>query len=268
MSKILVYADPHICENSSVIRGKGNKYSHRLETLKETFNWINKLAVEKECKHIVCLGDLFDSSSLTADEITVAAQCNISHHIFIVGNHDANVKSLETNAVNMFEKSLIISKRCALGEEDGIPFFALPYETEEDREPLPVGELDTIIFSHNDIKGIQMGPHLSTVGFDKQEIMDSCGLFINGHLHNGGWVETGKILNLGAVTGLNFSSDASKWTPRVAIIDTMGSSIEFVENPYAYLFYSVKLNKIEELYPFLDTIPRYGYPILSIIAAA
>ena len=59
-----------------------------------------------------------------------------------------------------------------------------------------------IIFSHNDIAGMNLGHFTSKDGFSIDEINDNCVLFINGHLHNSSWVgRKYKIYNAGNLTG-------------------------------------------------------------------
>ena len=61
-----------------------------------------------------------------------------------------------------------------------------------------------IILSHNDIKGYDLNGHILTSGYELSEILDCCKIFINGHLHNGGWLVKDKVVNLGQLSGKYF----------------------------------------------------------------
>ena len=103
-------------------------------------------------------------------------------------------------------------------------------------------EDNTIIFSHNDIAGIQMGKFVSAHGFNIEDIKNSCKLFINGHLHNGTKICDG-VINIGNLTGLNFGEDALNYEHNIFILDTDTLQIEAYENPYAFNFYKLDLTK-------------------------
>lgn len=88
--RICIWGDNHWSQYSSIIRKRGQKYSCRLENSIQSLNWVEKLAVDKNCDMTVCLGDFFDSSSLNAEEITALKDVHWSNlpKYFIVGNHE------------------------------------------------------------------------------------------------------------------------------------------------------------------------------------
>lgn len=255
MSKLLLYTDPHICTNSSVIRTRGDVFSTRLEYLKKTFDWINKIAQDRACEDIICLGDLFDCCNLTAEEITATQSFNLYNHYFIVGNHDSNKNDLSFNAINIYKKDHIITQPTLI-KKWGCGVLLLPYTSNVDNQRLEYIDKDLIILSHNDLKGVNYGGYVSEFGYDLQNIQDNCCLFINGHIHNGSWVKKNRIMNLGSVIGLNFSNDCSScsWKPSIAVLDTLTKQIEFIENPYSFLFYNVKLNTKQDIQRFVNTL--------------
>jgi hypothetical protein len=93
-----------------------------------------------------------------------------------------------------------------------------------------------ILFSHNDILGLQLGPVESKIGFSLNEIEANCICCLNGHLHNGQAVSN-KVLNLGNLTGKDFGEDATRYQHKIIIIDTDTFAFETIENPYAFNFY-------------------------------
>ena len=94
--KLLLYSDPHWCEYSSIIRSRGEKYSTRLENEINTINWVQRLAEDKNCNRIICLGDFFDKESLNSEEISALSEIRWSSipNYFIVGNHEAGINNL------------------------------------------------------------------------------------------------------------------------------------------------------------------------------
>lgn len=258
--KLLIYADPHWSAYSSIIRSRGKKYSIRLENLIDSINWLEKLAFEKCCEEIICLGDFFDKESLNSEEITSLQNINweqpgLIGHTMLVGNHEMGRSDLEYSSMHVFKqnKFKVINKPIFVEDSDSgftdIDILYLPYILDSNRKPLkdyfPSNERHRkrIVFSHNDIAGVQMGRFISTSGFSVEEIEENCDLFINGHLHNGEKI-TDKIINLGNLTGQNFSEDAYKYKHHVMILDTGTLDYELIENPYAFNFY--KINAIDE----------------------
>jgi hypothetical protein len=68
-------------------------------------------------------------------------------------------------------------------------------------------------------------------------------------LHNGAFLNDKEtILNLGNLTGQNFSEDAFLYTHYVCVLDTETLKLEFFENPYAYNFYNITIKSDKELY--------------------
>jgi DNA repair exonuclease SbcCD nuclease subunit len=248
--KILLFADLHMCPRASIINKWGTKYPSRLENCIESVNWLERKAEELHCDYIINLGDFFDRPDLTSETITACQDIQWSwlQHYHLVGNHDASNSSLIFNSVNCLnnDNHRVITEPLLLSAEDCDLCF-LPYVTECDRKPL--NEYFTertfnphrIIFSHNDISGIQLGPVMSKTGFSVEEIEANSDLWINGHLHNGQAL-TPKVINLGNLTGKDFGEDAMRHSHNIAVIDTSTMSIEYIENPYAYNFYKLQID--------------------------
>ena len=260
--KLLVFTDNHFCESSSIVHGQGERYSARIENQLATMAWLEELAVERGCGAVVCLGDFFDKATLEEHEITAVKDiqwCSLPHY-FIVGNHESTTNGLEFNSTKMLESETrrIVSEPTKM-TIDGCEICFLPYVIESDRLPLAeyFGAPQTgrrIIFSHNDVKGIQMGPIVSKTGFDIEDIDSSCGLFMNGHLHNGQRISPVAI-NLGNITGKDFGEDASRYAHCAAIVDTDTLDYELIENPYAYNFYKLEIGSEKDVVA-LDGIKR------------
>ena len=236
--KVLVVGDIHWSTYSSILRSRGNNFSTRLEYLIKSLNWVENISKEYGCEEEIFLGDTFDKPDLTAEEISALTEIDwcskprVRH--FIVGNHESDIASLNHNSTQILHKVGVIEDTPYIYPVDETTeFLFLPYITEDNRKPISeymknrVKEKKLIVFSHNDIKDFQMGMFLSKTGFAIKDIEDNCALYINGHLHNGGWVSPRKILNLGNLTGQNFSEDAFKYEHHIGILDTDTLEIKF-----------------------------------------
>ena len=121
---------------------------------------------------------------------------------------------------------------------NNISIILIPYMLNYDT---PISDMvgsdkNGIILMHNDIKGIQMGPVTSKYGFDIDDISKNCALCVNGHLHNGEQIAD-NMINIGNLTGQNFSEDAVKYEHHAMIIDTDTLEYKFIKNPFAFNFY-------------------------------
>ena len=258
--KILLFTDLHMCPRASIISKWGIKYPVRLENCIESVNWLERVAEEYKCEYIINLGDFFDKPDLSSETITAIKDIQWSDimHYSLVGNHDASTSSLIFNSANSFaaDRHVIISEPQVMFLDDCDILF-LPYVVECDRKPLDQYFLDKnskpintgkprVILSHNDIRGIQLGPVVSKTGFSIEEIEANCDIFCNGHLHNGQAITT-KVVNLGNLTGKDFGEDAFKYNHNVAILDTKTMELSFIENPHAFNFYKLQIEAEADL---------------------
>lgn len=273
--KILLYADPHWSVTSSIVRSRGEKYSTRLHNLITSIQWVEDVAYNYGCESIICLGDFFDTAQLNSEEITALGEIRWNHcrHYFLAGNHEMGRGDQTFSSSNIFDlcpQSYAITSPTVLPiwDQKDTRIVCIPYILEKDRKPLKeyldnikgyLSVENLIILSHNDIAGIQMGAFTSTAGFSIEEIKENCKLFINGHLHNGDVVAPG-VINLGNLTGQNFSEDGLKYKHQVMIIDTETHEVEFIENPHAFKFYKLDFSSYDEsmdsyIQRTLDTLP-------------
>ena len=254
MSKILLYTDVHLSTSSSIIRKRGHNYSDRLENVIKSVTWAENKAVELGCDEIICLGDFFDKPILNDEELTALTEIQWSNlpHTFIVGNHESSVDGLRFNSVKSLQGfNFNIVSEVTVRSNDNVDLVFIPYILEENRKPLRdylKKEKYNIIFSHNDIKGIRYGKIESPHGFELSEIEDCCKLFLNGHLHNGTFLNKNKtILNLGNLTGQNFGEDAFNYSHCALVVDTETFELTFIENPHAYNFYKIDIEKASDI---------------------
>lgn len=253
MSKILICGDIHFSTYSSILRKRGEFYSERLENLLWSINWVEKTAEDNKCNRIIYLGDFFDKASLDSEELTALQDIKWSSniiHYFLVGNHEMGRQDLaysSAHLLNLIPNSAVIDQPTTTLLEDYYLTF-IPYILESNRKPLieylkDVSPQKNLIFSHNDLKGINYGQFISKDGFDIEEINSNCKYYFNGHIHNGEWISS-TILNVGNLTGQNFSEDAFRYTHGITIYDTETDKLTHLENPFAYNFY--KIEKIDD----------------------
>lgn len=221
-----IVGDVHWSRYSSILRNRGNTYSYRLENCIDSVNWAE--ALTENCNCVVYLGDFFDSSELNSEEITALKEINwnLKPHHFLVGNHEMGMNDLSYSSSHLFDyidtaaRSFVEDKPRIDRTYGNTEIAFLPYILEDDRKPLEEyfdsPNTKRIIFSHNDIAGMQLGKFTSTAGFTIENIQSNCSLFLNGHLHNGGKVADG-VINVGNLTGQNFSEDAFKYDHCVLI---------------------------------------------------
>ena len=249
--RICLYSDVHWSQYSSIVRSRGEKYSTRLEYLIKSMNWVQKVGVEENCTSFVCLGDFFDKPQLNAEEISALHDVNWSHwpQYFIVGNHEMATSDLVVNTANLFN---LMPNATAITVPTIIcdNVLAIPYVLNSNRKPLKdyfVADIvPSVILSHNDIAGIQMGSFLSKDGFTVDEIKEYGGLFVNGHIHNESQFSDFGY-NIGNLCGQNFSEDGFSYGHKIWIIDTTTGECITYKNPYALNFYKIDFSENDSI---------------------
>lgn len=253
--KVGIVGDIHYCMNSSLIRLRGEKYSLRIENCIKSINWAEQIFKERGVDFEVYLGDFFDQAKLVAEEITALndIEFNATQKYFLVGNHEMGRSDLAISSAHVFEgwnNISVIDKPLYTVSSGKYDIVYLPYILQNDRMPLieymQRPDREKIVFSHNDIAGMNLGHFISKDGFSIDEINDNCALFINGHLHNSSWIgHKYKIFNAGNLTGQNFSEDSFTYGHNIYILDTDTLKMTYHSNPHAFNFY--KLNDINLL---------------------
>lgn len=265
--KVLIYADPHFCQYSSIVRDNGDLYSKRLENLIRSLNWVEDTAVQNGCEVVVCAGDFFDKSTLNAQEITALGDLHFDRdifHYFLCGNHEMGSKFHEYSSAKLFHIKgfhyFAISKAQCFSFDNKCKFLFIPYTLDYSKTMAQYVEennqfsndMPLVVISHNDLQ-INYGWYQSTNGFTIEDIENNCDLFFNGHLHNGSKI-TDKIINIGNLTGQNFSEDGFTYKHGVYIFNTETLSYKFIENPYAIYFYKCDFTGKEKQFYFDPTV--------------
>lgn len=244
--KICIFGDVHWSQYSSIVRQRGERFSIRLENLIQSMNWVEDMTKEYNCGMCISLGDFFDASTIDAESITALREVNWNEiqHIIVAGNHemaraDNHYSSANILSLLPFVDVVTVPKQMRLCENTNLMF--LPYVLEPDK--CNISELFTknnidYMFSHNDLKDVNYGSFISKTGFSVDDISAVCDRCFNGHIHNEG-VCGDNIINVGNLTGQNFSEDATKYRHKIIILDTETDDIMILENPYAMNFYKV-----------------------------
>ena len=260
--KVCIVGDIHFSSTSSILRGRGKVFTQRLENCVESINNVEQYAKDNGCEYVIYLGDFFDKDVLNSEEVTALQTIQWSNvkKIFLVGNHEMGIADLSKSSAHIFN---LIPNSTVIDSPNGIVgfgyrFMFLPYILESERKTVreyfnqlfcspctfETQEVKrTYVFSHNDIKGIQLGSFLSKEGFDIEDIENNCDIFFNGHLHNEGIIGK-KIINVGNLTGQNFSEDVSKYMHKFCILDTDTGNVTNVPNKEAINF--SKLEVLED----------------------
>lgn len=273
--KILIYTDNHFCATSSIVRGRGNKYTLRLENQIKTMEWLVDKAQENNCVAMFCCGDFFDRSDLNAEELSALSEIDLKgiHNYFLVGNHEIGRSDCSFSTTATFLQNdvcEILSQPTIIGWGSTL-IYILPYISENDKKPVRAYFKDIeapnykykILLSHNDIKGVQLGKYVTETGFTKEEFNDNFDLVINGHLHNQSWV-TEKVLNLGNITGQNFSEDGFKYKHQAILLDLDTLQYELITNPYALNFYKIDWSDDPGIDVINETSMKMSNAVLSL----
>ena len=260
MYKVAICGDVHWSTYSSIVRRRGKKYSQRLEKLIKSMNWFEKLSKDHGCTQEIFLGDTFDRSDLSAEELTALQDIKwnkIPKH-FIVGNHESNINTLEYSSTKFFSalNANIVNKPQKIKVLDDLDFYLIPYiTTDKVIDIYKYIDKDTnrkVLFAHQEIAGLNYGKFISKTGFSIDDIMRECEYFFDGHLHNEQIIND-KLILVGILSGQNFNEDADKFEHRVYIltIDDDGKlSIESFINPEAINFYKLRIDTEDDLEKF------------------
>ena len=265
--KVGVYADAHFSLNSSIILGQANSLEGRLNHLVDSFRWMYNLFRENGVELIVDLGDLADSYILRAEEITaISTSLSFNQEIpeyHILGNHerldyDGSISSV--NFVDTIQNQFIVGSISYL-DLGGKSATLLPYSNGYDDELIETLPDTDYLFSHLDILGSDTGGWSLTDGIKPTILANKFGMTINGHIHNGSWVIPKKVLNLGSISGQNFSSRQINWNPSVMILDTETDSYQLFENPYALIFVNKSANTLDKVVKIINEIDSGTYAV-------
>ena len=265
--KIGIYADAHFSLNSSIILGQSNSLEGRLNHLIDSFEWMYDLFRTNGVEVIIDLGDLTDSYVIRAEEITAvstALSFNTSiPEYHILGNHerlDYNGTISSISFVDSIDNQYVITKLTSMSL-GGRSATLLPYSNGYDDEYIESLDSTDYLFTHLDILGADTGGWSLTEGIKPNILANKFGLTVNGHIHNGSWVIPNKVLNLGSISGQNFSSKQISWNPSVMILDTDTNQYRMYDNPHALIFVNKSCSTIDKVVKLVNGITEGTYAV-------
>lgn len=265
--KIGIYADAHFSLNSSIILGQTNSLEGRLNHLIDSFKWMYELFRDNDVEVTIDLGDLTDSYVVRAEEITAVSKAlsfnTTIPEYHILGNHErldyrGSISSI--SFVDSIDNQHVVNDllHMTLGDKS---VTLLPYSNGYNDEYIESLDDTDYLFTHLDILGSDTGGWSLTDGIKPNILANKFGLTVNGHIHNGSWVIPNKVLNIGSISGQNFSSKQLEWNPSVMILDTDTNDYQFFENPHALIFVNKSANSIDKVVKLVNDITEGTYAV-------
>lgn len=259
--RIGIFADVHASYTSSImpLSSDNPKWTSRLRMIEQTFLFMNDLFKKENVDIIVNCGDMFDSHTLRAEELSLFSSISSfevpSYHL--VGNHELLNHNYYSCSILNNENSLVIDSPTVI-DINNTKFGFLPYMKSESINSEVLKRLECkYLFSHIDIKGSHLRPdYIMDTGVEPDLLRMYSQYTFNGHLHTHEIVikdNDGFVMNVGSVTSKSFS-DNNLYTPHVMIFDTKDDSYSFVNNPYAILFRRINSNGEADLYKKVDQL--------------
>lgn len=252
-----IYADAHFSLNSSILLGSTGSTEGRLDSLIKSFKWMYEKFREAKVNLIVDLGDIADSNILRSEEITAISKA-LSYNdsipeYHLLGNHERLTQDGSINSVNFIDniknhkliKNIITAKDLNLND---LSATFIPYSSYSNDSLKDFPDND-IAFSHIDIFGADTGGWTMKSGIDPIKLSKKYKLVINGHIHKHSWVYKNKIMNLGSISGQNFSSSGKSY---IGILDTETLKIQLIENPYALNFVKKTAKSMKDIIKLLS----------------
>jgi DNA repair exonuclease SbcCD nuclease subunit len=230
-----------ICDTHMGVRGDSPVFH---EYFKKSFEWFFQHLDEKNIKHIIHLGDLFDrrkyinyqTSKRTREDFLLQIENrNIACHI-ITGNHDIywknteEVNALEELLYHRYSNITTYSKAQEI-EISGLKILLVPWITENNlahTENLIKSTQAEILMGHLELHGFEMYKGMISDHGEDIKIYDKFDLVFSGHYHHKS--SRGNIHYLGAFAEHIWSDYKD---PRgFTIFDTETRKFEFIQNPY------------------------------------
>lgn len=239
-----------------------SKFTERLQMCIDSVNWSEKLFEEKDVDYIFNLGDLCDSTTLRAEEISALSELyksrneNSIKEYYVVGNHevlDNEHKFHSTSFLSKVPNMEVIRQPKVIElktKDETIKVTALPHMNFEKINDEFLKAINSeILFSHIDIKGSSIRQNYQAdFGIDPDRLCLYFNECFNGHIHTQEELKCAKknFWNIGSLTSISFS-DSKYYIPSAHIYDTKTKKFESFQNPYSILFRDLKANSLADL---------------------
>ena len=227
-SKILIYSDLHI---------GASRVS--LDKIKQTLEWINMVAKDKEVSHIFNLGDTFDFYNHTKSKMRISPKL-ISEldsygylfydHYIIRGNHEFHEEGDLLEVLKLYGANIVIDPtEIKVQYETGkwANLLLLPYAEEPTANKYNVD----YVFTHCDIKGAKFESGFVDESQDSDVLKKvTYKMCFDGHYHIKQKIRD-NIYGVGATQSRVKSNNVEKMG--IHILNLSTGQLEFIENPYA-----------------------------------
>lgn len=270
--KIGIYSDAHFSKHSSIFIGKhtDSEYSKRLHTLIKSFEWLYSVFSEQQADLIINCGDMTSSETIASEENSAIAKA-LSYNkgipeIHLLGNHEIQDASRKFSSVDLIEgyAHCRVIRELTVIKDNPVSLIFIPYIAEESQlqtiqEKLLNVDYPAVVFSHINYLGeglLNGNGFIDTNGIDKDTVFLNSNIrrIFNGHLHNP--LEVSQYIQIGSLIGNGFGDSYSFSKPRILIYDTISNEIKSFLNPFAVLFYKLKVKNISELKAGLEQLDR------------
>ena len=267
--KIGVYADAHFSYSSSILASSSDRYSTRLDTLVDTFEWMYQVFEDRDVDMIVSLGDLTSNPHLRAEEISALNKAlsysKGTQEYHILGNHEilSNAKSKsKINSVNILDIADNIQLVTEPMSVQDVILFPFPQGENEEiaGDLIDWSDEGNILLSHLNILSEELMRQFDMTGVNHKVLKENYELVVNGHIHKSEWV-TNNVVNIGSLMGVDFGDEYHIHYPSVGIIDTDESDVNFVENPHAVRFVRLSPDSLYDLKESLNNLDDGKYAL-------
>lgn len=265
-----IYSDAHFSRASSIMTNQSNyRYSERLDMLIESFKWMYEVFQDNNVDMILNLGDLVSSDSLDAETSSALSEAlsysdNSIEEIHLIGNHERKSNDSSYNSISLLKNypniKLIDSSEIYTLTDSGkkLALGFISYTNDESSideflESLSKKRVSKrLLFTHQMYNGCL--PTSLVGGLDAEYIFNAYNIskIFNGHIHIG--KQVGNYVQPGALVGMSFGDNYSEHKPGIILYDTVSDEINWIENPYAKLYYSIEGSSLVEIKSELDKL--------------
>lgn len=255
--KIGIIADIHFKASKNIF--------DRLEMCRQSLLWAYQQFEKEDVDCIVNLGDVYDSSVVSAETIQVVSAVYKQHPFIkeyvIAGNHDSfNYLNTVVSHLSIHHNVEVITEPMKVSEFSFLPFR----KTKDVTEDLLKSLSNKMLFSHIDINKSTSGSGFRLPGVEPELLSENFEHVFNGHIHHGEMINQ-NVSNVGSLVCHSFS-DRPLSTPGLTIYDTDSKTVRIIENPFTYFFETVKGNSEVEVMNKLKKIQsREQRTILRVI---
>lgn len=224
-SKILIYSDLHI---------GASRVS--LDKIKQTLEWINMIAKEKEVSLILNLGDTFDFYNHTKSKMRITPKSLFEldsygylfyNHIILRGNHEFHEEGDLLEVLKLYKAIIVTEPKTLEVEGYNKSMLLLPYDEKPTKEKYNVD----YVFTHCDIKGAKFESGFIDETEDSDILKNvKYKMAYDGHYHIKQQIRD-NIYGVGATQSRVRSNNTEKMG--IHILDISTGELEFIENPYA-----------------------------------